>query len=219
MKVVLLHAFPLDERMWEGQRSVLDELDLEAHAPRLYRLGPSIDEWAASVLGQVEGEVVAVGASMGGYVATAMAKLAPERVRGLVLAGSRAGADSPERRRQRDAIAALLRREGVEAWYRQSGNPAPEHWVLEQSAEDLARAMQVLRDRADATEVVRTFGGPLLLVVGSNDDLLPVREAREIAAAAANGRLEVVEGAGHFVSIDAPDRFNTLLRAFLSRWT
>ena len=215
MKVVLLHGFPLDERMWEGQREVLAGFDV--HAPRLYGLGRTVDDWARAVLAQVEGEAVAVGLSMGGYVALAMARLAPERVRGLMLVGSRAGADSPERRRQRDGIAAMLREQGVEAWYRQSGNPAPEHWVLEQSAEDLARAMEALRDRADATDVVRTFAGPLLVVVGTEDDLLPVEEARGIAESAPDGRLEVIQGAGHFVNLDVPDRFNAVLGEFLSR--
>ena len=217
MNVVLLHAFPLDERMWDGQRDVVAGFDV--HAPRLYRLGTSVEDWARAVLAQVEGELVAVGASMGGYVALAMARLAPERVRGLVLVGSRAAADSPERRRQRDGIAALLREHGVDAWYRQSGNPAPERWVLEQSPEDLARAMEALRDRADATDVVRTYAGPLLLVVGTEDELLPVEEARAIVESAPDGRLEVIEGAGHFVNLDASGRFNTVLREFLARWT
>jgi pimeloyl-ACP methyl ester carboxylesterase len=217
MNVVLLHGFPLDERMWEGQREILAGFDV--HAPRLYRLGTTVEDWARAVLAQVEGELVAVGASMGGYVGLAMARLAPERVRGLVLVGSRAGADLPERRLQRDEIAALLRERGVEAWYRQSGNPAPERWVLDHSAEDLARALEALRDRPDATDVVRTFAGPLLLVVGTEDELLPLEEARAIVESAPDGRLEAIEGAGHFVNLDAPDRFNAALRGFLSRWT
>jgi pimeloyl-ACP methyl ester carboxylesterase len=216
MNVVLLHAFPLDERMWNGQREALAGY---VHAPRLYRLGATVEDWARAVLAQVECELIAVGASMGGYVALAMARLAPERVRGVVLAGSRSGADSPQRQRQRDGIAAMLRKRGVEAWYRQSGNPAPERWVLEQSAEDLARALEALRDRAGATDVVRTFAAPLLLVVGTEDELLPVEEARAIVESAPAGRLEVIEGAGHFVNLDAPDRFNAALRGFLSRWT
>jgi pimeloyl-ACP methyl ester carboxylesterase len=216
MNVVLLHGFPLDERMWEGQREILAGFDV--HAPRLYRLGTTVEDWARAVLAQVDGELVAVGLSMGGYVALAMVRLAPERVLGLMLVGSRAGADSPERRRQRDGIAAMLREQGVEAWYRQSGNPAPEHWVLEHSAEDLARAMEALRDRADAADVVRTFAGPLLVVVGTEDDLLPVEEARAIAESAPDRRLEVIDGAGHFVNLDAPGRFNAVLREFLARW-
>jgi pimeloyl-ACP methyl ester carboxylesterase len=53
MKVVLLHAFPLDERMWQAQLDALS--DYETYAPRLYGLGSSIDEWAQAVLAQVEG--------------------------------------------------------------------------------------------------------------------------------------------------------------------
>ena len=217
MKVVLLHGLPLDERMWEPQRQALAGYDVVA--PRLYGRGDSIDAWGDSLLREVDGPLALVGASMGGYCALAMARLAPERVRGLVLAGSRAGADSPERRETRDAIARTLREEGVQAWLDRSGNPAPRELVLEQSAADLANAMEVLRDRADATDVVATFDAPFLLVVGDEDELLGVEEAREIVALAPSGRLEVVAGAGHFVSIEQPERFNALLREILAPWT
>ena len=103
MKVLLLHAFPLDERMWEPQAAAVGEH--EVVAPNLYDLGgSSIDGWAERVLDEVEGELVAVGASMGGYVALAMARRAPERIRGLLLAGSRATADPPDRRAVREEM-------------------------------------------------------------------------------------------------------------------
>ena len=178
-----------------------------------------MEDWAASVLGEVDRELVLVGASMGGYCALELARQAPGRVDGILLAGSRAGADTPERRAARDGIAATLREHGVAAWYEASGNPAPREIVLQQDAEELAQAMEVLRDRADAGDVVAAFPGPLLLVVGSEDELLPVDEARALVASAPDGRLEVFEGAGHFVSLDRPERFNQVLAAFLSRWT
>jgi pimeloyl-ACP methyl ester carboxylesterase len=216
MNVVLLHAFPLDEQMWEPQRPALAAFDVTA--PRLYGLGGSLDEWAGAVLERVEGELVAVGASMGGYCALAMARQAPERVRGLVLAGSRATADSPDRRAQRDVTITTLREQGVEGWYRTSGNPGPADTVLGQPAEDLIRAMQVLRDRADASDVVRAFPGPLLVAVGGEDELLSADEARALAASAPEGRVEVFPGVGHLISLEQPERFNALLSEFLERW-
>ncbi len=57
MNVVLLHALPLDERMWEPQREALE--DDEVTTPNLYRLGRRVDEWAARVLGMVEGYATA----------------------------------------------------------------------------------------------------------------------------------------------------------------
>lgn len=193
MRVLLLHAFPLDETMWEPQRPALEGHDVAA--PNLYALGGnSIDGWAEALLERVEGPFAAVGASMGGYVALALARRAPERVLGLMLVGSRAGPDTPERRRIREELLRELTDEG------------------------LCRATEALRDRPDATDVVRSYPGPFLLVRGAEDELLPEPEARELAGMAPQGRLEVVEGADHIVSQDNTRRFNELLREFLE-WT
>jgi pimeloyl-ACP methyl ester carboxylesterase len=113
MKVVLLHAFPLDERMWEPQLPALAAHDVVA--PNLYDLGgSSVDGWAQRILDEVEGDLVAVGASMGGYVALAMAQGAPERIRGLLLAGARPDADSPERRAGRADTISLIEEAGAD---------------------------------------------------------------------------------------------------------
>src|SRR5919198_6221051 len=93
MTVVLLHALPLDERMWESQRDAFGEVV----APRLYGRGSSMAEWARGVLEEVEGDFAAVGASMGGYCALELVRQAPERVRALVLAGAPGDAATPGR--------------------------------------------------------------------------------------------------------------------------
>lgn len=210
MKVVLLHAFPLGPEMWAPQRDALE--GHEVVAPNLYDLGgSSIDAWAERVLEDVDVDFAAVGASMGGYVALALARLAPDRVRGLFLAGSRAGADDADRRATRDRAIQTLRDDGIEAWAPSAPAPPPP----ERTVEELVRATQALRDRRDSTDVVAGFQGPLWVVVGENDPFLPVEEAREIVASAPNGRLEVLEGAGHITNVDRRTRFNELLREFL----
>jgi pimeloyl-ACP methyl ester carboxylesterase len=210
MKVVLLHAFPLDERMWSPQLPALD--GLEVVTPNLYELGgSSIDGWAERILDGLDGPLVAVGSSMGGYVALAMARIATERVRGLILAGSRAGADTPERRAARDESIRLLREEGIERWAPTAPAPPPP----ERTVDELVRATEALRDRRDATDVVRSFAGPLALVVGDRDDFLPVDEARDIADSAPDGRLYVLEDTGHISSIERPKRFNEILSGLL----
>lgn len=204
--MVLLHAFPLDERMWAPQRPALD--GHEVVAPNLYDLGGnSIDGWAERILEDAPDELFAVGSSMGGYVALALARQAPGRVRGLLLAGSRAGADPDERKAARNEGIRTLREEGIEAWQSQAPAPPPP----ERTVEELVRATEALRDRRDATEVVRTFAGPLAFVVGDRDDFLPVAEAEELAGAAPEGRLYVLADTGHFSSIERPKRFNEIL--------
>jgi pimeloyl-ACP methyl ester carboxylesterase len=212
MKVVLLHAFPLDERMWEPQVAALPDHDVVT--PNLYDLGgSSIDAWAERMLDEVEGDLVAVGASMGGYVALAMARRAPERLPGLLLAGSRATPDPPDRRALRDKMIRVVKEEGIEGWNREFSPPGPP----DRPTDELVHGIEALRDRPDATDVVASFAGPLVVVVGDQDDILPVDEARQIAESAPNGRLEVVEGAGHLVSVEAPDRFNEILVGLLDR--
>lgn len=207
MNVVLLHAWPLDERMWDPLLPALREAGFEAFVPRLYGRGGSIDAWAAQILDEVDGPFVAVGASMGGYTALALARRAPERVLGIVLAGSRADADSGERRDARDEQIARLRSEGV-----------PGDLDTDVPAEELAVAQEAIRDRPDAFGVVGAFGGPLLACVGDADEIVSVEEARTIADAALRGSLEVFPGAGHLLTVEQPERFRAVLTEFLAQW-
>jgi pimeloyl-ACP methyl ester carboxylesterase len=210
VKILLLHAMPLDERMWKPQLEALAGQEVEA--PNLYDLGgASVDRWADALLASTEDDIAVVGASMGGYVALAIAREAPERVRGLLLVGSRVGADTPERRALRDEQMRTLREEGIDAWAPSAPDPPPP----ERTVDELVRAVQAIRDRSDSTELARSFEGPLWIAVGDADPFFPVDEAREVVAAAPNGRLEVFEDTGHFPSRDRPERFNELLREFL----
>jgi pimeloyl-ACP methyl ester carboxylesterase len=212
MNVVLLHAFPLDERMWEPQLAAVEGHDFVI--PNLYELGEnSVDAWASHLLSEIRGELVLVGASMGGYVALAMARQAPERVPALLVAGSRATPDPPDRRALREEMIRVVREQGIAGWNREFSPAGPS----DRTIEELVGGIEALRDRPDASEVVRSFVGPLVVVVGDRDDILPVDEARQISEAAPDGRLEVVEGAGHLVNIDAPKRFNAILLELLRR--
>ena len=207
MKVLLLHGWPLSERMWVSQVTALRNSGFEPVAPHLYGRGQSIDDWAAELLREVYGPIVAVGASMGGYCALALARRSPERVLGLGLVASRAIADDWDRRRQREQVISDLR----------DGDRPPdsEPDVL---LEHLAKAQEAMRDRLDLTGVVASFGGPILVCVGDSDEHVQVDEARELADTALNGRLEVIEGAGHFPNLDQPVRFNEVLLEYVSQW-
>ncbi|HEV3407470.1 MAG TPA: alpha/beta fold hydrolase [Gaiellaceae bacterium] len=226
MQVALLHAFPLDARMWEPQLAALVAHDVVA--PRLYGRGSTMDEWAASLLAELDDELVAVGNSLGGYVALALARVAPERVRALALVGARADADSPERREARNALITLVEREGPEAAWREmrshlfSAHAPPDaverarRVALDQDADELVQAIAVMRDRPDSTELVGRFEGPLLVAVGEEDGFFPPEQARALAGSAPAGRFQVFPGLGHLPGLEWPDRFNPALEGFLS---
>ena len=225
MNVLLLHAFPLDERMWEPQRAALGDHDVSA--PRLYGLGRTMDAWAAGVLDSVRDPAVAVGASMGGYCALALARRAPERLRGVVLIGARVDADSPERRAAREDTIRVLRERGAEALWQDLGpklfsQGAPrEAWdrateiAVTQDADALVGGVEAIRDRADATDVVRSLRVPLLVVAGDQDPLFSVEDARAAADSAPDGRLLVLPDTGHLASIERPRDVNEAIADFL----
>ena len=207
MKVVLLHGWPVSERVWVSQVSALRDAGFDPIAPHLYGRGPSIDDWAAQLLREIDGPLVPVGASMGGYCALALARRAPERIVGMALVGSRADADSFERRRLRQEQIVELRVDEV-----------PDLADEDANLEHLAVAQEAMRDRLDLTGVAASFGGPLLVCVGDRDGIVSVDEARELADNALDGRLEVFADAGHFVAVDCPQEFNAVLLDFLSQW-
>jgi len=205
--ILLLHGWPVSERVWVSQVSTLRDAGHDVHAPHLYGRGPSIDDWAAQLLREIDGPLVPVGASMGGYCALALARRAPERVVGMVLVGSRADADSFDRRKFREEQIADLR----------TGDRPPRA-DEDADLEHLAVAQEAIRDRLDLTGVVASFGGPLLVCAGDRDELVSVDEARALAEQALDGKLEVFADAGHFVSVDQPERFNAVLLEFVGQW-
>jgi pimeloyl-ACP methyl ester carboxylesterase len=196
---VWLHGWPLDETMWQREVERFGGLPV-----RLYCRGSSIDTWASQLLAELDGDDLAlIGSSMGGYTALAMTRLAPERVSALVLSASKAAPDPPERKKFRDRLIAELRASG-----------APPHAVPGVSVEELVAAQEAIRDRTDTTDAVRGFGGVFVVCAGTRDDLVTPEEARELAALAPNGRAEIFD-AEHFINIDDPDGFASMLETVL----
>jgi 3-oxoadipate enol-lactonase len=164
---------------------------------------------------------------MGGYTAGAIARLAPERLEGLVFAGSRADADPPERGPLRAEWIRIAQEQGGEGLWEAAAKSffAPgtsadvveraHRIAAEQKPEDLVRAVEAIRDRPDSTEAV-TDGLPLLVVGGDADPLIPVEVGEQLAAASRGGRFEVLEGCGHVPSLERPDEFNRMLATFMA---
>jgi pimeloyl-ACP methyl ester carboxylesterase len=159
---------------------------------------------------------------MGGYCALALARVAPERLTGLVLVGARLEADSPERHAGRADTIALIRSAGPSGLWEDMRpklfpETAPAEAVeeargiaLDQDPDDLVRGVEAIRDRQDSTSLIARLGVPLVMAVGEHDPFISVDEAR-----ASGGRLHVFEGVGHLPSMERPGEFNRLLDELL----
>ncbi|KMS89873.1 alpha/beta fold hydrolase [Prauserella rugosa] len=131
LPLVLLHAYPLDARMWNAVRG-----PLSAHTrvitPDQRGMGrspfpesdaasePSLDDAARDVVALLDrlelDRVVLGGCSMGGYLTMAVLRAAPERVGGLVLVDTKAEADGDEARANRLSVAERAESEGIGGW-------------------------------------------------------------------------------------------------------
>jgi len=228
--VLLLHAFPLDERMWEGQRAALEAAGHRLVAPRLPGPEPELgfDVWAQRVLGLVDGAFVPVGCSMGGYLAFELWRQARERIPALALVDTRATPDTPEQREARNDAIRLLGEAGREAFWDDlaprlfSAGAAPavvaraREIALEQPLTGLVAAQETIRDRIDSRPTLATIDVPVLVAVGEEDGMTPPSDADAMAAAIAGARLVRVAGAGHLAPLERPDEVTETLVDFLA---
>jgi|SRR5215204_5187321 len=228
LTVLLLHAFPLDARMWDETRSELGELVVVAPTLPPEGDGRTLSGWATAVLGLVEGEIVPVGVSMGGYLAFELWRQAPERISGLVLSDTRAGPETDEGRGGRERTIELIHAHGAAGLWREMEpklfSPAAEPEVvaqaqsiaLERSPSDLITSVEAIRDRADSRPTLATIDVPTLVVVGEKDELTPPHEAAAIASGIAGSKLVTIPDSGHLPPLERPRAFRSSLRALLA---
>jgi pimeloyl-ACP methyl ester carboxylesterase len=240
--LVLLHAFPLARGMWRPQVEAL-RADHRVLTPDLRGFGgtspfdapPSLEQMADDVAGLLDSlgvsePVVLGGLSMGGYVALAFVRKYAGRLRGLILADTRAEADSPEAKSNRDRLIVFARahpaREVVAQLLPKLLSDATrerrpevvaevERVGAAQSAAGIVGALQAMRDRPDSTDLLAGVHVPALVVVGGADALTPPPLAQALAAALPDARLATIEWAGHLANLEQPDAFNAALHSFL----
>lgn len=236
--IMLLHAFPLDATMWDPQLAALSA-DFPVIAPNAPGFGgsplrnPVMDMDAAADLAADEAaaagldRVVVVGLSMGGYVALAFWRRYRERVLGLVLANTRAGADDDAGKERRRALAERLRAEGngfmVESPPPLLSSTAPaDLWdqvkriIQAQPAEAIAAASAGMAVRPDSTPDLAGIDVPAVVVTSTGDILIPPEATTPMAEQIPGSGLEIIEGAGHLSNLEAPDRFNEVLMEHLA---
>jgi 3-oxoadipate enol-lactonase len=222
--ILLLHAFPLDARMWAAQRRALEEEGYKVSAPDLPGEPPIVgfDSWARRVLGLVSGPIVPIGCSMGGYLAFELWRQAPEQIAGLGLIDTRATPDTPEQRQVRDDTIRLLGEEGFDPFWERSApnlfareDPGARPIAAEQPITGLVASLETLRDRPDSREALPTIDVPVLVVVGEQDRLTPPEDSEAMVAALPDARFLRVRGAGHLTPLERPDEVTEALLAFV----
>ncbi len=238
--LLFVHAFPLNRTMWAPQVSALVErrrcvaADLRGFGESSVASPYSMEQYAddlAHLLDQLRvPKVVIAGCSMGGYVAFAFWRRHRDRVRAMVLADTRAGADQEDTLARRRHLIEVARTEGATAVAnlqipgivgkttreRQPDTYDAVHRMIAQAPVDgIVGALEAMMLRPDSTATLATIDVPTLIVVGEEDVLTPVKEARTLHERIPGSRMEVIAQAGHLCNMERPAAFNHLLTEFL----
>ena len=233
--LLLLHAWPVDARMWDPQREAIRDVPVVAPpfpgfggaepAGDVMTMRAASDRALAELDAAGVGRAVVCGLSLGGYVAFEVWRNARDRVAGLVLANTRAVADAPEGAEGRRALAARLRSEGnvladapppllsegasEDLWARVKG------WISDQPAEAIAAAALGMAGRPDSTPDLATIDVPTLVITSTADTLIPPAVTADMAGQIPGARLQTIEGAGHLSNVEGSDAFAEALAEHL----
>lgn len=241
--VVMLHAFPLDGRMWDANAAALAEEGYRVIVPDLTGFGRSEDgpttvgmEYMAREVSETVASLgipkaVYCGLSMGGYVLFRLYDIFPLSFEALVLCDTSAQADSDEKRSAREQMIESVESEGpeylVEALLpnlvskktlennKQLVSKLADI-IREQSADAICSALRGMAARPDSGPLLKGISVPTMLVFGEDDSVTGLDAANEMLEGISDSRLETIEGVGHYSNLEAPEGFDQHLITFLN---
>ncbi len=237
--VVLLHAFPFDREMWRPQLTGLAS-DYRMIAPDFPGFGESgaptegftVESMADIVADFLDaigivGTVIVAGLSMGGYVALAFAERQPQRLRGLILADTKAEPDDETAKAGRDALSEVARSRGasevintllpklVSERNKTAVGDEVRRIAERQKVPAIVQALLALKERPDATPWLTRITVPTLVIVGEQDVITPVKFSANLVERILGAVQVTIPDAGHLSSLEAPQAFNDAIRNFL----
>ena len=241
LPIVFLHAFPLNRTMWTAQEQALSSqfrvitIDLRGHgesdAPLWhYTLDQSAEDVRALLDQLAIQQALFVGLSMGGYILFAFYRKYAERVKGMVLADTRAQADTEEGKEGRFQMAQVAYKKGPSAiadmmipkllspatvQSRPEIVQAVRTKIEGNQISGIAGDLMAMAERPDSVSLLKQITCPTQVIVGGLDQATPPSDARLMAEQIPGARLALIPNAAHLANLEQPDAFNQALASFL----
>jgi 3-oxoadipate enol-lactonase len=244
--ILFIHGFPLNRSLWDQQTGNLSpsyriiSVDLRGHGDSQPIPGPYSMEMLADDCRvlldalHIELPVYICGLSMGGYISLAFYRLFASRVAGLILAATRAGADTVEAQANRDKAISLVHQQGTQA-IADSMLPkmfAPKTYqsnpilvnqirlmMTGTSMDGISGALTGMKNRVDSTPILSSIRAPTLIIHGEDDQLIPLSVAKDMNSSIPNSKLLIMPGAGHLLNLEQPEFFNQAISDFVTSHT
>ncbi|MBS0246635.1 MAG: alpha/beta fold hydrolase [Proteobacteria bacterium] len=184
---------------------------------------------AARILANAPPKFALAGLSMGGYIAFAMLRLAPERIGKLVLLDTSARADSDEQKANREKFIAMAQGGKLmdivdmltpKFLHRNHASDERLKGVVRAMARDTGVDAFVSQERAimgrpDSRPLLASIKCPTLVIVGDGDELTPPDLAKEIAGGIPGAKLAIIPECGHLSTIEKSEAVNAAMAEFL----
>lgn len=241
--VILLHSFLCSSAMWQAQMEALSgqyrvvTVDLRGHGGSAPAVQPfdvyTLVQDVSAVLDELQIEqAVWGGLSLGGMVAMRAAFMAGDRVSGLILMDTHAGAERLYKKFKYRVMGLGAKWLGMPAmagailplmFGRTTFATRPdlaETWRLQLAklhVPSILKGLSGLMGRDDVRPRLKAVRVPTLILVGEEDIALPPADSEEIKTIISQAELQVIPAAGHLSSLEQPDEVNAFMLDFLER--
>jgi 3-oxoadipate enol-lactonase len=235
--VVWVHGFPLASSIFEQQLEMRRVRHVMPDLPGFGQSRPdggalAIDDYARMMLDLLDHRgierAVFAGLSMGGYICLAVARMAPERLRALILIDTKEKADTDEARKGRYDSIEKVRKEGVQP-IAESMLPkmltadAPQQMrdrireiMLSSTPEGVITALGAMAQRPDSTGVLPRITVPALVLVGEQDTITTPADAERMSKAIPRARLVRIANAAHLSNYEQAAEVNRVCGTFIA---
>ena len=240
LPIVFLHAFPLNRTMWAAQENALSSqfrivtIDLRGHgesdAPLWhYTLDQSADDVRALLDHLAIQQALFVGLSMGGYILFAFYRMFADRVKGLILADTRAQADTTEGKQGRFQMAQTAYKKGPSAIadlmlpkllspmriQTEPGLVRQVRAMIEgNQISGIAGDLMAMAERPDSVPLLSRITCPTQLIVGELDQATPPSDSKLMAEQIPHASLAIIPNAAHLSNLEQPEAFNQIVATF-----
>lgn len=245
--VVLVHGFAEDSDVWKNQVAALAQNyllivpDLPGSGGSDLQKDMSIQAMAESVKSildqelpnqQQENSIIMVGHSMGGYITLAFAEKYGGMLKGFGLFHSTAFADTEEKKTARRKSIEFMQTHGSYEFIKQSTpNLFTEEYRIKNGdmvADMIARYSnfdqralvayyEAMIQRPDRTAVLRSFGKPILFLIGKNDKAIPFEDSMKQCHMPQLATVEILEASAHMGMWEEKEKSNQALLSFLQQ--
>lgn len=240
--IIFIHGFPLNKSMWDLQVEALKDdyrvitYDVRGHGGSAGNGNFSMDVFGNDLIDLMDrlevGTATLCGFSMGGYIALNAIGKYPHSFNALVLADTQCKADTPEGRERRMEAIESIRKNGIEQYADESVKNlfAPESvnakpaevaavkkMITDTAENSLGNTLRALSERKEMCNKLPRINVPVLIMVGKEDKITPLADARLMHEKIQDASLVVIDHAGHVANIEHPDEFNKHLKKFMHR--